>query len=90
MFRKTTTSDVHYPAHESLQEYAARRGLSVEKAYSNWHNRHYDKTPALSLSDDVARQYVISGTLEQDEPGVAAWPAKGPGLGLRLRDIPYV
>lgn len=34
----------HYPAHESLQQYAARHGLTVAAAYAAWHDRPY---PAL-------------------------------------------
>lgn len=40
-------ADTHYPAHESLQQYAARRGLSPREAYPSWHDRPYPAVPGV-------------------------------------------
>jgi hypothetical protein len=69
-------STVHYPAHESLQEYAARRRMPVAAAYPSWHDRSY---PAIAV-ERTDSETGCRATVEL--------PACDPGLGLHLRDLP--
>ncbi len=59
---------MHYPARESLREYANRLNVTIEYAYPRWHNRSY---PAVTV------EYHVDGYVE---PLIKEEPAMGPGL----------
>lgn len=40
---------MHYPAKESLQEFAQRKQLTIEEAYPIWHDRHYPEIVCTEL-----------------------------------------
>ncbi len=63
----------HFPAHESIEEYAERFNMTVVDAYAYWSDRSYPETPR-------------SVTKENPEGGT--WPARGSGLTLLIKDLP--
>lgn len=64
--------NLHFPAHESLQEFAIRTGRSLEHAYRIWHNRVYGE---------------VKRTPTKEDPSVGPWPYAGVGLRLLPGDI---
>lgn len=65
---------MHYPAHESLQEFAARTHRTVAEAYDDWHNRNY---PAMAAT----REGLSEGGAKVLIPVYHEY--RGPGLGIR-------
>ncbi len=67
----TVARQLHYPAHESLQEYAARTGTPIDLAYADWHDRSYE--PIVRRGPGHATMNPSYGY--------------GPGLGLDAKGV---